>query len=589
MWDEERDAAMQSATYAVDLQGAALSFLLGIAESVTLIQRFMHPLDALDEAFGNIAETLDEAMTQRQALNEILVKGAVKGSNAALEKLLDYSGMSPLDVFNEGITEGNYAITRDTRLAGMLFGGSDVEGSTYYRDSASDTPWEAYASPFSAALSTIFPSSADTLATINRTSLEFMDRAWSSSFGIGGILLNHLYDQSGTETASEFGSAVAQSISDELIDPMYFSNFDKTDHDSITSQYGWGTVGKSSARYLSLLKGQREAYTESVGALLGDETEANKGKLRNLLDTIDEVNKATINLDADETTGKFATSIKDVVTKSATTTYEDWIATQFGDRESYLEAIEAYGTTEEAIKGRFEANKAQVAAAAEEARADAAFAFNQEARNMINELRKFWDLEAGTSGIYEQVIWNPFVTSLKEFWGMDNGTYSEQFWEPFFADDAKFDQGILTLFNEMENERDNWIGDTSVTGTVRGLLYTINESLLTINTNLKDWMQDWTDFYINHTTYTARTSSADWSEMVNLEQSARDDISLALANSLEAISNIDDLKDPTVQSNVLLAKIVVLLEAIMQQNNSTGGLSLIDTISAMSLGLTRPT
>jgi hypothetical protein len=33
----------------------------------------------------------------------------------------------------------------------------------------------------------------------------------------------------------------------------------------------------------------------------------------------------------------------------------------------------------------------------------------------------------------------------------------------------------------------------------------------------------------------------------------------------------------------------MLLESIMQQNNSTGGLSLIDSLSAMSLGITNRT
>jgi hypothetical protein len=149
----------------------------------------------------------------------------------------------------------------------------------------------------------------------------------------------------------------------------------------------------------------------------------------------------------------------------------------------------------------------------------------------------------------------------------------------------KFDQGILKIFNEMENERDNWIGAPTNEGTVRGLLHTINATLIAFNDSFNAWVQEWTDFYINHTTYTERTTSADWNELLNMEQATRDDTSLAIANALEAISNIEDLKDPTVQQNVLLAKIVVLLEAIMQQNNSTGGLALPDSLSALGLGI----
>lgn len=565
MWDEQRDAAMQSATYAVDLQGAALSLLQGIAQTVTLISRFQNPADALDEAIGNISETLDEAMTERQVLNEILVKGAVKGSNAALNNLINYSGMSPLDVFNEGITNSNYNTLRDTRLARMLFGGTSVSGSTYYQDLAE--------------------SATSTIGTWSSAYAHIMSDVLDVAIPGGQYGLF----SSGSGTASEIGSAIGQSINDELIDAMHFDYFDKSNHSAVSSQYGWSTVGKSSARFLSINSNQSALYADTVGALLGDETEANKSKLRTLLGTVKELNQVAIDLDAKDTTGKLATKIKDVVSKSGTSTYDEFVASQFSDRDAYLEALEAYGTTEEAVKGQFEFGKARSAAAVEEARSDAAFAFNQDARNVIDEMRKFWDFAGGTAGIYETVIWNPFVTAWSTFWGTNIGDYNTQFWQPFFADGAKFDQGIITLFNEMVNIRDNWIGDTTKSTTVRGLLNTINSTLISFNNSFDDWVQDWTDFYINHTTYSARTSSADWSEMVNMEASASRDTALALANSLEALSNLEDLKDPTVQSNVLLAKIVVLLEAIMQQNNGTGGLSLIDTISAMSLGLTNRT
>jgi hypothetical protein len=53
--------------------------------------------------------------------------------------------------------------------------------------------------------------------------------------------------------------------------------------------------------------------------------------------------------------------------------------------------------------------------------------------------------------------------------------------------------------------------------------------------------------------------------------------------------SVDELKklDPQLQTNVLLGKIVIILESIMQQNNNQmGGLGLIDTISALGLGMT---
>lgn len=579
MWQEQQTVAITSATYAVDVQGALLSLIEGIAHTVTTIMRFTHPLDAIEEVIGNIAGTMDDSVEQREALNEILYKGAIKGNNAVLSNLINYSGTGPLDIFNEGINSANFEHLVTTRLSSMLFGPSGVSGGIY-----------------SSAASMMMDDIRNTeipiggIAGLVTGGGVSLDQLSGAAGGLAGMALSSYFSSQAPEGASpsDIGNAVAENLFTELSNPMMFN--EGANSNAIKSQYGWGTVGKTSARFLAALSKNADAYAgKTIGALLSDETTSNTNKLKDLLDTLGTVNQAVANLDEDATTGKFATKFKDVVSKSGTVTYEDWVNSQFGDRDSYLEAISAYGTTEEAIKGKFQATEAKAAAVAEEARADAQFAFNQDARNVIKELRHFWDFESGTNGVYESAIWTPYTQALSNYWGYENGTYYDQFWKSFYDDGMKFDTRMDQIYNEMINERDNWIGDPANSKTVRGLLDTINTTLISFNESFDSWAQDWTDYYINHTFYTQRTSSADWNEMVNMEQATRDDTALALANALESISNIEDLKDPTVQSNVLLAKIVTLLEAIMQQNNSTGGLSLIDTFSAMSLGLTNRT
>lgn len=537
MWQEQQTVALQNSTYSVELQGAVLHMIEGIQQTVLNVLRFLNPIGAIAEAVSGLAETAADTAEQQNALRTILTEGAVKVNDTALANLTNYTGSSVLDVFNEG---GNYANNYNNRLAQMLFGAGVTDNLT-----------SNILRGYSQFTSIISPSARENLI-------------WNS--GLSG--LHSLATSLGTTASGRTNSSLIQ------------------------SQYGWNTVGKTNSKLFALNQSSSSRYEDIVAdsevTAEARRTQELKDKLKQLMATASEVNQATLEFTEDEA-GVLSSAVNWGTESGGPMSYESWVQSIFGNNtEEFQEALTAYGTTEEALRGMFQSNQAAAQASITNAREDAATSFYEDARRVIPEMRKFWGYSDG-NGIYAEVVWNPFVTSLKEFWGMDNGSYKDQFWDPFFADDEKFDQGILKIFDEMVNQRDNWIGDTSVTGTVRGLLYTINESLLTINTNLKDWMQDWTDFYINHTTYSARTSSADWSEMVNLEQSARDDISLALANSLEAISNIDDLKDPTVQSNVLLAKIVVLLEAIMQQNNSTGGLSLIDTISAMSLGLTRPT
>ena len=63
---------------------------------------------------------------------------------------------------------------------------------------------------------------------------------------------------------------------------------------------------------------------------------------------------------------------------------------------------------------------------------------------------------------------------------------------------------------------------------------------------------------------------------------------MALANALGVFS-ADELKklDPQLQANVLLGEIVVILQTMMQQNNTVAGnLSLVDSLSALGMGMT---
>jgi hypothetical protein len=532
MWQEQQTVAITSATYSVEIKGALLHLVEGIAETVTNIIRFLNPIGAINEALENIAETADDMATQREALNQILERGAISINAEQMRNLTNYSGSRVLDIFNEGINDSNHAATISTRLLGMLFG-SSASNSAVQTSSAT-------------ALSVIRAlSPALALNSLNPTAEDLVT--------LGGNIFANATSYSGSGRSSR----------------------------GANSQYGWGTVGKTSARFLAAISNSADAYAgQSVAAeIMEQATKDNKDKFATLLGTISEANLASINL-GKNAEGKFETGKG--VEWGSKKTYDQWVKESFGDdRDAYLEAISAYGTTEEKIKGQFQAYQAQAQAQVSEARAQAESDFYADARNAIEEMRKYWGYETSAEGVYKSNIWQPYM----DFWDISRGNYRSQFWTPFFEDNMKFDQGILKIFNEMENERDNWIGAPTNEGTVRGLLHTINATLIAFNDSFNAWVQEWTDFYINHTTYTERTTSADWNELLNMEQATRDDTSLAIANALEAISNIEDLKDPTVQQNVLLAKIVVLLEAIMQQNNSTGGLALPDSLSALGLGI----
>ena len=108
--------------------------------------------------------------------------------------------------------------------------------------------------------------------------------------------------------------------------------------------------------------------------------------------------------------------------------------------------------------------------------------------------------------------------------------------------------------------------------------------LTPIRDDLHQLLSDWEDYYIHHTAYTDATANAFESaiELAGLEQDEMGDSVLALAQALTENSNWlqenqELLKDPVVHANVLLAQILTVTEAIMQQNNSTATTGAIPT------------
>ena len=107
------------------------------------------------------------------------------------------------------------------------------------------------------------------------------------------------------------------------------------------------------------------------------------------------------------------------------------------------------------------------------------------------------------------------------------------------------------------------------------------------------FMREWERYYIQHEAYTEATNQA-YAEAVNLsvrERGEMGDSVLALAEALTD-NNIwmeelgDKIKDPVVHTNVLLSKILLVVEAIMQQNNETSIVSVPTALSSLGLGLT---
>lgn len=107
-----------------------------------------------------------------------------------------------------------------------------------------------------------------------------------------------------------------------------------------------------------------------------------------------------------------------------------------------------------------------------------------------------------------------------------------------------------------------------------------------IHTLIGEFYGSWVDYFVNHTAYNAAYDYSDVERIQSEEESGKDTAIYALAEALS--QNTVDLKDPAVQTNALLSQILIVLQAIMQQNNGLStGASLADTLQGLALGLVK--
>lgn len=138
-------------------------------------------------------------------------------------------------------------------------------------------------------------------------------------------------------------------------------------------------------------------------------------------------------------------------------------------------------------------------------------------------------------------------------------------------------------------DRQNKFADTMEEYTVQLIdLSTLSTELLTdILEKNTEFYDAWVDYFVNHTAY---NQAYDYSDVERIRNAEKDNSDTAIYALAEALSqNTVDLRDPAVQTNALLSQILLIVQAIMQQNNkSSGGFSLPDTLNALALGITFP-
>ena len=332
------------------------------------------------------------------------------------------------------------------------------------------------------------------------------------------------------------------------------------------SQYNWAYVGKSVAEALqnTSVNAAAMAYTgptalaeaQSVQEAIQEDATA---QMQAFLETMEDAAKYQIGWEEDRNGKKVPTG------QVTSMSYDEWVETaaDFGI-EDLEQALADYGMTEEQLRGSYE--EYQAAAASE---------YN-------------WQRE-----MYEWAFWEAGIN----FW---ENAFPDEYRDPLFE---RFDQlleltthidEVLTYWEDLWQYDwfyQSWSHDWLTSAWNQDWLkYAWGEDWLK-TAWYEDWLGDawakyweaWLDWYVLHDIYSEETGQAyQAADVVNASADYTGDAILSLAGALT--QNTIDLKDPTVQTNALLAQILIVAEGILQAENTSGSAALATTLAGLSMG-----
>ena len=152
---------------------------------------------------------------------------------------------------------------------------------------------------------------------------------------------------------------------------------------------------------------------------------------------------------------------------------------------------------------------------------------------------------------------------------------------------AQVDQGVTKQLERIAAEDEFWKNMQDYTVQLIDLTTIGNEILTNLLAKNTEFYDAWVDYFIKHTAYSAAYDHTSVSDIQREEKAESESAVYALADALT--KNTVDLLDPTVQTNAILSQILIVVNAIMQQNNKalSNTSSLPDTLSALALGLVK--
>lgn len=321
---------------------------------------------------------------------------------------------------------------------------------------------------------------------------------------------------------------------------------------NVNSQYKWAVVSKSQAQAFQNSK-QSVGYTPDAQLLSSASNKAattaniqskSKQNFQNYLDSM-------------------KTYISDAQKAGKEYSYDDWKATstKYGIKD-VDSAMKSYGVSENDLQSQF---MSQEAAAGQE--------YEHEREQREDE---FW-LQGTSYFLNTQESWLAWQTLV-------NDNQLEEITQL-----KTVNSNLVTIQEALGDQLEDQ-QETLEKVYIKNLTDLLNGASdgASVYNQLKDFIGKWEKYYITHTAYNSstrdayKTYTATKHDQKSKEENANDAI-LSLAQKL--LDNTTDAQDPVLQSNLLLAKILLVVEAIMQQNNDVDNLSIPDALSALSLGM----
>lgn len=145
--------------------------------------------------------------------------------------------------------------------------------------------------------------------------------------------------------------------------------------------------------------------------------------------------------------------------------------------------------------------------------------------------------------------------------------------------------GVKQKAQRESTEEKFWEDSILELTTSHSLLDQINTTATNIYNIFDGFISAWKDYFIEHTVYNNAYTRDAVQKVLNEERDSSETAIYALADALTQ-NDIGLLMDPTLQTNALLAQILKVANAILnQQGTGAGGLSLPDTLAGLSLGI----